>query len=164
MLKGYDKKGRRVFIFQMKNFDTEKLKVDDLYRTHFMMMEILMDSMDQSSITGFVSISDVKDATMSHVAAMSNPVTMKKSTTVFQDAYPVRPKAMHIMNVPGIFENVVSVFRGLLNDKMKERFNVHTGGGDFSILHEAVGTDILPEEYGGSNGTLQDHTGNWQIV
>ena len=84
MLKGYDKKGRRVFIFQMKNFDTEKLKVDDLYRTHFMMMEILMDSMDQSSITGFVSISDVKDATMSHVAAMSNPVTMKKSTTVFQ--------------------------------------------------------------------------------
>ena len=132
MLKGYDKKGRRVFIFQMKNFDTEKLKVDDLYRTHFMMMEILMDSMDQSSVTGFVSIryiltkkcqfgdffsqkmpiclnylkhetrtgcrvpafskpdlvciftSDVKDTTLSHVTAMSNPVTMKKSTMVFQ--------------------------------------------------------------------------------
>lgn len=50
----------------------------------------------------------------------------------------------------------MTLFRSLLNDKMKERFNVHSTG-DFSILHDSVGKDVLPEEYGGTNGTLKDH-------
>ena len=84
LLKGFDKKGRRVFLFRLKNFNPDKYKVDDMYRLHFMIMEILIDGMDQRSVTGFVTISDAKNATMSHVTAFSNPVTMKKSTTVFQ--------------------------------------------------------------------------------
>lgn len=40
---------------------------------------------------------------------------------------------------------------------MKERFNVHNSE-DYTILHDAIGKDILPEEYGGSNGSLLDHT------
>ena len=31
------------------------------------------------------------------------------------------------------------------------------GKGDFSKLHEEVGTEILPKEYGGTNGCMQDH-------
>ena len=142
--------------------------------------------LEQSSVTGSVMISDAKDATMSHVTAFSNPVMMKKSTTVLQvsyvvsncskkfflpksftvhlscpqDAYPVRPKAMYMINVPGIMENLMTLFRSLLNDKMKERFNVHSTG-DFSILHDSVGKDVLPEEYGGTNGTLKDHNGKF---
>ena len=87
---------------------------------------------------------------------------LPKSFTVHlscpQDAYPVRPKAMYMINVPGIMENLMTLFRSLLNDKMKERFNVHSTG-DFSILHDSVGKDVLPEEYGGTNGTLKDHNG-----
>ena len=28
-------------------------------------------------------------------------------------------------------------------------------------LHEAVGKDVLPVEYGGTNGTIQDHIGDF---
>ena len=62
------------------------------------------------------------------------------------------------MNAPGIMENLLNLFRGLLNEKMKERFNVHNSE-DYTILHDAIGKDILPEEYGGTNGSLLDHTG-----
>ena len=31
--------------------------------------------------------------------------------------------------------------------------------GDLSGLHEAVGTEVLPEELGGTNGKIQDHIG-----
>ena len=65
---------------------------------------------------------------------------------------------MHIMNAPGIMENLLNLFRGLLNEKMKERFNVHNSE-DYTILHDAIGKAILPEEYGGTNGSLLDHTG-----
>ena len=52
LLKGFDKNGRRVFLFRIKDFNTDKYKVDNMNRLHFMIMEILMDSMDQSSVTG----------------------------------------------------------------------------------------------------------------
>ena len=90
MLKGFDKHGRRVFIMRIKDFNPDKYKVDDLYRLHFLICEVLMDGfLEQSSVTGSVMISDAKDATMSHVTAFSNPVMMKKSTTVLQVRCPI---------------------------------------------------------------------------
>ena len=29
--------------------------------------------------------------------------------------------------------------------------------GDFTEIHEQLGKEVLPEEYGGTNGKLQDH-------
>ena len=70
---------------KIKDFNPDKYKIDDLYRLHFLICELLMDGhLEQSSVTGSVMINDAKDATMSHVTAFSNPVTMKKSTTVLQ--------------------------------------------------------------------------------
>jgi hypothetical protein len=39
---------------------------------------------------------------------------------------------------------------------------VHPKSDDWSSLIEAVGTDVLPVEYGGTNGTIQDHIGKAQ--
>jgi len=36
---------------------------------------------------------------------------------------------------------------------------VHPKQDDWSSLKEAVGADVLPVEYGGNNGPLQDHIG-----
>ena len=93
---------------------------------------------------------------MGHVALFSNPVASKKAVTVFQDAYPIRPKAMHMMNLPSIMETVLNLFRSFMNDKMKARMQI----GDFANLQADTGTDVLPEELGGTNGNLQDHIGN----
>lgn len=42
---------------------------------------------------------------------------------------------------------------------MKERFHVHQAGA-LEAIQEDIGKDVLPEEYGGTNGTIQDHLGN----
>ncbi len=68
----------------MGGIDPAKHKLDDIYRLHYLFMEILMDELDQSSVTGFISVSECKDGTMGHVALFSNPVQAKKSATVFQ--------------------------------------------------------------------------------
>ena len=156
MLKGYDKKGRRVMNFNMKNIDPNKHSQDDLNRCYFLIMEILIDQLDQCSVTGFISASNTEGASMGHVALFSNPVASKKAVTVFQDAYPIRPKAMHMMNLPSIMETVLNLFRSFMNDKMKARTQI----GDFANLQADTGTDVLPEELGGTNGNLQDHIGN----
>ena len=156
LLKGYDKKGRRVLVFQMKQIDPTKHKYDDISKCYFMIMEILIDQLDQCSVTGFISGSNVEGATMAHVGFFSNPVQSKKQVTVLQDAYPIRPKAMHMMNLPSIMETVLNLFKSFMNDKMKARMQI----GDFSTLQADAGIDVLPEELGGTNGKLQDHMGN----
>lgn len=155
-LNGFDKKGRRVFFWQMGKINPEEHKLEDLYRLHFILMEIIMDEMDQSSVTGFITANNCKGATLSHVAMMSNPVTMKKSATVLQDAYPLRPKCMHMLNMPGLMDNILTMFKSFMNDKMKDRIQ-HYPMDDFSAFVEDCGIDVLPEELGGSNGKIQDH-------
>ena len=47
----------------------------------------------------------------------------------------------------------------LFSEKMKDRMIVHLKHNDWSTLIEAVGADVLPLEYGGTNGKVQDHIG-----
>ena len=157
-MKGFDKHGRRVMFFQVGNIDPNQFKADDVYTLFYWMMEILMDSLDQCSVTGFVTISNCKEATMSHIGMFSNPVVAKKSTMTFQDAYPIRPKTMHLLNFPSIMEAVLNLVKSFMNDKMKQRMMIHSDE-DLTKLVDLVGPDVLPEELGGTNGTLQDHAG-----
>ncbi len=113
-----------------------------------------MDHLDQSSVTGCVGIQDATGMTTSHVA-LYQPAMVKKSTMIMQNAYPMRPKAVHLFNLPTIMEKVVTLFRSFMNEKMKSRIHVHNSS-DLAPLHESLGKEVLPEEYGGTNGTVAD--------
>ena len=67
------------------------------------------------------------------------------------------------MNMPALMEGVIKFVTSFAKDKMKTRMHVHSKG-DWSKLHEEVGKDVLPEEFGGTNGKLQDHIGNKYII
>ncbi len=75
-----------------------------------------------------------------------------------QEVYPSMPKVIHIINMPAIMEASYGMVKGFMKDKMKGRMMVHPKS-DLSALHDDVGKDVLPEEYGGTNGTLKEHAG-----
>ena len=50
------------------------------------------------------------------------------------------------------------------NEKMKERTKFCSKNDDLSSLHETVGKDVLPEEYGGTNGKMKTHIGMYAQV
>ncbi len=76
-----------------------------------------------------------------------------------QDAYPSRPQGMHFLNMPSAMEAIFSLMKGFAKDKMRSRIQVHSKH-DFKQLHEALGKEVLPSEFGGTNGSMQDHIGN----
>ncbi len=80
-------------------------------------------------------------------------------TTIFEEIYPARPKVMHFLNIPGFMEALFNMFKGFMKKKMQERIVVHPKG-DLSALVEDLGLEVLPEEYGGTNGTMEQHTGS----
>lgn len=161
--------------------DPRRHNISDQMRFSMMISEMLMHEADQSSITGFVGVQDMDGMTLGHATQFS-PSLGKKAMTIWQvsviqperpliiyfwrhlydlsykDAYPQRPKGMHFLNMPGLMEGIFSMMKSFSKEKMRDRLIVHPKG-DLSMLHEAVGTEILPKEFGGTNGTLQDHIG-----
>lgn len=155
---GFDKHGRVVVLQRLNLADPKQHKPDDVVRVSSMIMETwLSKSSLQSSVCGVAAISDNGALNSNHMSNFS-PAFAKKVMTIFEDVHPSRPKVVHILNMPSIFETIFGIVKGLMKKKMQERLVVHPKG-DYSKLVEDLGADILPKEYGGTNGTLKDLAG-----
>lgn len=115
----------------------------------------------QASVCGAVVISDAVGSTMAHMKNFS-PTMSKKMITIFEEAYPSRPKEMHILNMPGFVDSVFNMIKGFMKEKMRQRMQIHKKG-DYSKLQEALGTEVLPIEYGGTNGSIDDIAGGFWL-
>ncbi|CAN8026931.1 unnamed protein product, partial [Ixodes persulcatus] len=62
--------------------------------------------------------------------------------------YPIRLKAIYIINNPPIFEVIYSIVKLFLKQKLVDR--IHFIGRDYEKLHELIPREQLPEEYGGT--------------
>merc|ERR1712212_671463 len=122
-----------------------------------MVIELLMKDCEdaQGHICGVVIIQDLSDTTFKMVKTFS-PSIGKKSMTIFQEAYPANPKGMFFLGMPPFVEGIFNVMMSFSKEKMKKRIQLVVKD-DFTKLHEELGTDILPKEYGGTNKSIQDH-------
>ncbi|KAG8002981.1 Alpha-tocopherol transfer protein-like [Nibea albiflora] len=69
-----------------------------------------------------------------------------------QDGFPIRIKAVNIINEPRIFKGIFAIIKPFLKEKMAERYILH--GSDLRSLHRNIPRSVLPEEYGGTAGQL----------
>ncbi len=124
---------------------------------------------------GAALISDYSGIGMAHVKQFT-PGWAKKINTLFQvitectspvlayahitpfliQVFPSMPHVVHLVNMPVVMEKTFVMVRGLMKEKLKRRVFVHTRG-HLQRLVEDLGTDVLPEEYGGTNGTIEEH-------
>ena len=79
----------------------------------------------------------------------------------FQEAYPTNPKAAYLINLHPVIEGVCRLCMSFSKEKMRERTKFYSKAADLSSLYETVGKDILPEEYGGTNGKMKSHIGKY---
>lgn len=56
-------------------------------------------------------------------------------------------------------EAVFTLYKSFANEKMQSRMNAHPKSDGYEALIGSLGKEVLPKEYGGTNGTLQDHIG-----
>lgn len=71
-----------------------------------------------------------------------------------QEAYPVKLKEVHIINVSPLIDTVINWVKPFLKEKIRNRIHVHPDG--LESLYKFVPREILPAEYGGDAGTLQE--------
>ncbi|XP_026326979.1 alpha-tocopherol transfer protein-like isoform X2 [Hyposmocoma kahamanoa] len=109
-------------------------------------------------VNGVVNVVDMKDATLSHFTHLT-PLMMKKMVVANQDASPTRMKAAHYYHMPPPVETIFNLIKTFLNEKNRNRLHVH--GKDFKPLYKYVSKDILPVEYGGNGGTIEEIVDYW---
>ena len=66
---------------------------------------------------------------------------------------------MFMINLHPVIDGLCRLSMSFANEKMRERTKFYSKDTDFSFLHEALGKEVLPEEYGGTNGTMKSHVG-----
>ena len=64
-----------------------------------------------------------------------------------------------MINLNPVIEGLCRLSMSFANEKMRERTKFYSKDRDISFLHESLGKDVLPEEYGGTNGTMKYHIG-----
>jgi len=150
--------GETVLLGRFGLYDPTRVSFADVMKFNIMIMEILMFEDESILIRGLTLISDLDKSTFGHMAAFT-PTEAKKSATFIQEGYPIRPKAMHYINTPTGFETVFNIFKAFMKDKMKKRLHVH--GNNLEGLQAQVPPSVLPQEYGGTNGTVAEITKHW---
>ncbi|XP_005188110.1 alpha-tocopherol transfer protein [Musca domestica] len=114
---------------------------------------------DMSSLSnGEIHIVDIANYTLRHIANMSLMV-MRAYMNFLQEAYPVRLKAMHIINCPTHVNRMVTITKPFIREEVFNMTHFHTKGLD--SLFEHVPRDILPLDYGGNARSLADISADW---
>ncbi|CAB3376557.1 Hypothetical predicted protein [Cloeon dipterum] len=149
---GHDFEGRKVYMMVIGKDDPEgKIKMEDVIRMNFVMMDYMVMHDDETIVKGIVQVGDLAMMKMAYATQMM-PSFMKKINVCFEEGYPFRPQAMHMINMPSFFEKVMKFFQSFQKEKITRRQAVY--GSNWEKMYETVPKKIMPNEYGGEAGTI----------
>lgn len=80
---------------------------------------------EQKGVAGDVYIFDASVATPAHFAKFT-PAIVKKFLICVQEAYPVKLKEVHIINVSPLVDTIIAFVRPFLKEKIRQRIHFHS--------------------------------------
>ena len=155
-LPGLTKNGRRVIVMRGIDKDLPTPNVAEGMKLVLMIGDVRLKE-EQVGVAGDVYILDASVATPSHFAKFT-PAIVKKFLICVQEAYPVKLKEVHVVNVSPLVDTIVNFVKPFLKEKIRNRIFMHS---DLNTLYEYIPKEILPTEYGGDAGPIQAIHETW---
>lgn len=152
MLDKRDKNGRRIFVYKLGN-TTPTLNPEICSQLDDMWLECMLRE-PETQINGISVIMDCKNIPVSILTKWMKPSNIKVGTGK-ADLLAVKNMDIHIVNTSPTFDACLTLVQPFLSRRMKEQFHFHKK--NWPSLHEYLGRDALPEEYGGPDGQIIDH-------
>ncbi|KAK5645324.1 hypothetical protein RI129_006624 [Pyrocoelia pectoralis] len=140
--------------------DSEAVSVANMVKVALMIMDILVNEDDNFVIAGHIVLHNFKGVTLNHAAQLT-PIMVNNILVCFQNSYPSRPKEFHYINTPSFFNNIFNVVKLFMVEKLKKRIKIYNK--DYqNDLRNSIPNDILPKEYGGEGGFVQELIDEWK--
>jgi len=111
-----------------------------------------------ASVYGYTIFIDVSNPSLQHIAQL-RPYVLMNFVHAWQNCYPARVQSINIFNAPVFFDVVVKIFKSFMTEKLKSRFHVYSHR-TMQNCFKDIPANILPVEYGGTDGTIKELTGN----
>ncbi|XP_075230322.1 retinol-binding protein pinta-like [Lycorma delicatula] len=148
--------GRRVVIFSHLQDNAEEFDPVFYYQRLNMILEVLLqEGIDYS---GLEVIIDTKKCCFGHITKY-NPTLLKRLFDIGMKGLPQRVNRIHIVNPCSIVETGVALFKQFMSKKLQERMVLHRRIDD---LQREIPKNLLPNDFGGDEPSLQDLNGAWQ--
>ncbi|XP_050098593.1 alpha-tocopherol transfer protein-like [Anopheles aquasalis] len=151
----------KIFLIRVGQFNVSQCTFADVMKVGTMINDILMRDDDQMVICGMTLIIDLQGVTRNHLMHFEMNF-LKKVAILSQDASPLRMQGIHILNPPPGLQTAMSIFNSLLSEKnQSKRIFVH--GRDLPSLYKHFPPTLLPKEYGGTLGSVDDFVHEWEM-
>ncbi|XP_034828357.1 alpha-tocopherol transfer protein-like [Maniola hyperantus] len=151
---------RRITLNRLNIVESSNNRLIDVFKVTFMIIEILILEDDNFVIAGKDLVVDLNGVGI-RTFSQFTPAVAKQTAAISEKALPVRLNSSHLLNTSTAFESVYSMFRMILSEKWKKRFNVYSR--NLEAMYDVIPRTILPKEYGGMSGTIQELTDYWKI-
>ncbi|XP_059490152.1 uncharacterized protein LOC132205225 [Neocloeon triangulifer] len=150
---GLDDEGNRVLVLVGGKDEPGKAKMEDIMKAHFMMLDYIMMHDDICMVKGNVNVMDMSQVKMGHVTQLM-PSFLKKVSVCSAEGFPYRPQGLHFVRMPSMMDTIFRLIQTFTKEKINRRTSVH--GKNLENLYEVVPKKVLPTEYGGDAGSVEE--------
>ncbi|XP_077518320.1 alpha-tocopherol transfer protein-like isoform X2 [Amblyomma americanum] len=141
-----DASGRGVVLFRAGPWDSSICTMNEYVRACLILIEwLILDEDIQKQ--GLVLVLDNNGVGFEHLTHLT-PFFMKKLVHITEKCFPVRVKAIYIINESVVFDALYAITRPFMGAKLVER--IHLIGYELNKLLGVVPADVIPEEAGGT--------------
>ncbi|XP_075167108.1 alpha-tocopherol transfer protein-like [Haematobia irritans] len=151
--------GPRIIVFRF-NFTVDH-SMEDIILPINAVKETLMMNDPYACINGVVYVTDLSKATTGHLLQLT-PSVVKRVMTFFEKSLPLRIKALCYINAPPAAEQFFKLVISCVSEKLKQRIIICSK--DITKIYGQIPQKYLPEDFGGSNGSLDKVCMNYSKV
>ncbi|KAF5287376.1 hypothetical protein FQA39_LY15914 [Lamprigera yunnana] len=153
-----DKYGARIILWNFNNTNPDTMPYINLVTVFMMMLDIIVKEDDDATISGITIWADGTNCSAKYMFQMTPPLLMRNFQCV-EKGYPLRIKGTYVTNCPVYLEILTNLIKSIMKSKIAQRMHVFSNIKDlYSVLPES----LLPREFGGENGTLENIKMEWK--
>ncbi|CAH2104811.1 unnamed protein product [Euphydryas editha] len=147
-----------VIFIRPGRYNPDKHSVADVMCILYYLVQILVMEYDIATVMGTQMVVDYENVTMNYLT-QATPTMLGKLVAVSQESLPLRLKGSHHVNVPSGIEVIFKLISGFLSQKTKDRLKIYKNNEE---LLKSLPKEIMPVEYGGTAGTIDEIIDFWE--
>ncbi|CAK1580975.1 unnamed protein product [Parnassius mnemosyne] len=151
------KENYKVFIYRLKNPELDLFNFIDAVKTFFMLADTRLTEEDDIP-SGEIPIFDSANVSLKFMGKVNISV-LRKYMLYTQEAIPIRLKQVHIINAPSYIGKIYGLCKPFIKSEVAKLVKFHEPNS--TSLYKDVPQELLPDEYGGKAGTVDQIKRYW---
>lgn len=148
----------RIILTRLGGYDYSKYDFLSVMKVTYLMADICMIASDVTIISGHINLVDLRGCGLGLMSQIT-PSLIKKLSSLLEP-FPVRIKAIHLVNPPKGIETAFKMFMSICHEKLRNRIFMHE---NFDVLQKSLPRGSLPPEYGGTGQSLPVVIEDWRM-